>query len=117
MFPQQFDRLSRLVHAAATSQSSSVSIGVIGDFSRSAPRLSSAFVTRRRFIDVDGESFDRVLNGMNPRLELTVPSRVRAGETIPVELSFRRMADFDPIAVARRLPFLAEMLRERGEAR
>jgi type VI secretion system protein ImpB len=95
-------------------------VGVIGDFAgdRKMPPLSE-----RRFIDIDRKTFDTVLGGIAPTLELNVDnvlSRPEGGEpetTIPVSLTFRKMEDFSPARVAEQVPAIKALKETRARLR
>ena len=95
-------------------------VGVLGDFAgdRKLPQLSE-----RRFIDIDRRTFDTVLGGVAPTLELTVDNVLAAREgeapdtTIPVSLTFRTMEDFGPARVAERVPEIKALVETRARLR
>ena len=84
-----------------------------GDIDYAAPRLRE-----RKFIEIDRDNFDAVMNTVAPqlrlRIEITLPVGI-AGVTsddvrIAVDLKFRRMEDFAPDNVALQVKPLADLL-------
>jgi type VI secretion system protein ImpB len=92
-------------------------MGVIGDFTgqptEPLPRLRD-----RRFVDVNPENFDSVLESMRPHLAFTVENKLaedaNAGD-LKVDLNFRSMEDFEPEQVARQVRPLRELLELRSK--
>ncbi len=71
----------------------------------------------REFADINRDNFDVVMDRIAPRLTFGVDSTLpgHTDERIPVDITFRRMADFEPDNIARQVPALARLLdlRER----
>ncbi len=87
-------------------------VGVLGDFSGEVghrlPRLKE-----RRFVDIDRDNFDSVLEAMGPHLSFDVKNRLGGNPNrarLKVDLRFRSLADFSPENVARQIPVLRELL-------
>ncbi len=75
--------------------------GVLADLSgNSAEPLQP--VNERKFVDIDRDNFDAVLEALRPRLDLAV-ANWRGEEEIRVELEFRTMDDFSADRVVERL--------------
>ena len=69
-----------------------------------------AFATALR-----SENFDEVVASVAPRVACMVPDRISGeGGQLAVDLTFSRMEDFDPEAIAARVPPLARLLAERA---
>jgi len=91
-------------------------MGVLGDFtgqpSEPLPRLKD-----RKFVDVNPDNFDAVLESMRPRLAFTVDNKLSedADSKLSVDLRFKNLDDFSPDQVARQVKPLKELLdlRER----
>jgi type VI secretion system protein ImpB len=87
-------------------------MGVLGDFSGQPadplPRLKD-----RKFVEVNPDNFDAVLESMKPHLAFSVENKLsedpNAGN-LKVDLHFKSMDDFAPDAVARQVKPLRELL-------
>jgi type VI secretion system protein ImpB len=82
---------------------------VLGDFTH---RPDDRPVEDRAPISVDKDNFNDVLKAQNIKLDIVVDNKLaeEPGTTMPVSLSFAGMKDFEPDAVARQVPELAELL-------
>lgn len=87
-------------------------MGVLGDFS-GHPANPLPKLKERKFVEIDGDNFDKVLEAMAPRLALTVENKLsedpNAGN-LKLELNFKSMDDFDPVNVAKQVGPLKELL-------
>ncbi len=88
-------------------------LGVLGDYvghsKEPLPRLKD-----RKFVQVDGESFDDVMKGVAPRLVVRVDNKIKNNDSqIAVELNFRKMEDFEPAQVVRQVEPLRKLLEAR----
>ncbi len=88
-------------------------MGVMGDYAgqnkASLPRMKD-----RKFINIDQDNFDDVLQGMAPRVTLRVDNRLKDDDSqLPVDLTFKRMEDFEPQNVARQVEPLRQLLEAR----
>ncbi|HWQ53384.1 MAG TPA: type VI secretion system contractile sheath small subunit [Bryobacteraceae bacterium] len=87
-------------------------MGVLGDFTGQPidplPRLKD-----RKFVEVNPDNFDAVLESMKPHLAFSVENKLsedpNAGN-LKVDLQFKSMDDFAPDAVARQVKPLKELL-------
>jgi type VI secretion system protein ImpB len=87
-------------------------MGVLGDFSgqptEPLPRLKD-----RRFVEVNPDNFDSVLESMKPHLAFAVENKLsedaEAGQ-LKVSLDFKSMDDFSPENVAKQVKPLRELL-------
>ena len=92
-------------------------LGVMGDFTgqptEPLPRLKD-----RRFVDVNPDNFDSVLESMKPHLSFSVENKLsedpNAGD-LRVSLDFRSLEDFEPEQVARQIRPLRELLDLRSK--
>ncbi len=90
-------------------------MGVLGDFSGQPvdplPRLKD-----RRFVEVNPDNFDSVLESMKPHLAFSVENKLsedaEAGQ-LKVDLNFKSMDDFAPENVASQIKPLRELLELR----
>jgi type VI secretion system protein ImpB len=87
-------------------------MGVLGDFTgqptEALPRLRD-----RKFVEVNPDNFDSVLEGMKPHLSFSVENKLSEDSNAPqikVDLHFKSMDDFEPENVARQVKPLKELL-------
>jgi type VI secretion system protein ImpB len=87
-------------------------VGVLGDFTgnpeQPLPRLKD-----RKFVEVNPDNFDSVLEGMKPHLSFAVENKLSDesdAANLKVDLKFRKMDDFEPANVARQVKPLKQML-------
>ena len=90
-------------------------MGVLGDFSgqpeQPLPRLKD-----RKFVEVNPDNFDTVLEGMKPHLSLAVENKLSEDPNAPqlkVDLRFKKMDDFEPANVAKQVKPLKDLLELR----
>src|SRR5215472_10821537 len=57
-------------------------------------------VTDRKFLEISVDNFDDRLKGMKPRVAMQVPNTLTGEGNLNVEMTFEKMADFSPGAVA-----------------
>src|ERR1051326_7848245 len=87
-------------------------MGVLGDFTgqpvEPLPRLRD-----RKFVEVNPDNFDSVLEGMKPHLAFSVENKLSEDSNAPqlkVDLQFKSMDDFSPENVARQVKPLKELM-------
>ena len=87
-------------------------MGVLGDFTgqptQPLPRLRD-----RKFVEVNPDNFDQVLEGMKPHLAFSVENKLSEEPDAPnlkVDLHFKSMDDFSPENVARQVKPLKELM-------
>src|SRR5579872_1687785 len=87
-------------------------MGVLGDFTgqptEPLPRLRD-----RKFVEVNPDNFDSVLEGMKPHLSFAVENKLSEDSNAPqlkVDLKFKKMEDFEPANVAKQVKPLKELL-------
>jgi len=87
-------------------------MGVLGDFTgqptEPLPRLRD-----RKFVEVNPDNFDSVLEGMKPHLSFSVENKLSKDPSAPqlkVDLQFKSMDDFAPDNVARQVKPLKELM-------
>jgi type VI secretion system protein ImpB len=90
-------------------------MGVLGDFT-GQPVDPLARLKDRKFVEVNPDNFDTVLESMKPHLAFSVENKLsedpNAGN-IKVDLNFKSMDDFSPENVARQVKPLRELLELR----
>ncbi len=90
-------------------------VGVLGDFSGN-PEAPLAKVKDRKFVNVDLDNFDEVIEGMAPRATFRAPNRISdAGGEFAVELTFKSMDDFTPESIVQQVEPLRRLLESRSK--
>jgi len=87
-------------------------VGLVADLAgqTAGPRLKD-----RKFVQIDKHNFDEVMKKMGPTLTFTVPNKIdSSSERIPVSLKFEELADFEPMALVRRVDKLRETYEKRA---
>jgi type VI secretion system protein ImpB len=87
-------------------------VGVLGDLTgqpeKPLPRLKD-----RKFVEVNPDNFDTVLEGMKPHLSFSVENKLSEesdAANLKVDLKFSKLEDFEPQNVARQVKPLKELL-------
>lgn len=87
-------------------------VGVLGDFT-GQPEQPLPKLKERKFVEVNPDNFDTVLEGMKPHLSFSVENKLSeepdAGG-LKVDLHFKSMEDFEPENVARQVKPLKDLL-------
>jgi type VI secretion system protein ImpC len=90
-------------------------VGVLADLSGTAaeplPRIAE-----RKFVEVDADNIDRVMQALHPRLSFRVPNYMTddGGTQIAVDLSFVSLNDFAPSAIVQQVGPLRERMTPKG---
>ena len=88
-------------------------VGVLGDFAAQSKEPQGK-VRDRKFVNVDMDNFDDVMEGMAPRAAFRVKNRLtEAGGELGVDIKFEKFEDFRPESVVQQV----EPLRKLQEAR
>jgi len=79
-------------------------VGILADLS-GQPSEPLPKVKDRKFVEIDRDNFDEVLAAAAPRLAIRVPNKLKpdADEMLNVELKFKSMDDFGPVAVVQQI--------------
>jgi type VI secretion system protein ImpB len=93
-------------------------VGVIADLS-GQPAEPLPKVKDRKFVEIDRDNFDDVLEAAAPRLAFRVPNKLKpdANEMLNVELKFKSMDDFGPVAVVQQIEPLRKLFEARNRLR
>ncbi|MDX3973630.1 type VI secretion system contractile sheath small subunit [Shinella sp.] len=92
-------------------------VGVIGDFS-GKPYEPLKPLRDRKFIQIDRDNFDDVMQRMTPGAEFKVENTLAGDETLmPVSLKFKSIDDFGPGAVVEQVEPLRKLLAVRNKLR
>lgn len=90
-------------------------VGVLGDLSgqpeQPLPRLKD-----RKFVNIDLDNFDDVMEGVSPRAVFRVPNRISDdGGEFAVDLRFNSIDDFRPESVVNQVEPLRKLLEARSK--
>lgn len=90
-------------------------VGVLGDLSgqpeEPLPRLKD-----RKFVNIDLDNFDDVMEGVAPRASFRVPNKISdQGGEFAVDLKFNSMDDFRPESVVDQVEPLRKLLEARSK--
>jgi type VI secretion system protein ImpB len=78
-------------------------VGVLADLS-GASRKGLPRLTKRDFVEIKRDTFDKVLARIRPTVEVTVPNLLQHNDTdLRFKIEFTSMADFHPVAVAQKI--------------
>lgn len=90
-------------------------VGVLGDFAGQTAQPQSR-LRDRKFVNVDMDNFDDVMEGLAPRAVYRVRNRLTAdGGELAVDLTFNSFNDFRPEAVAEKVAPLRKLLDARSK--
>src|SRR5437660_8228998 len=88
-------------------------VGVMADLS-GQPKEALKPLKDRKFVPIDRDNFNSVLNKATPRLAVRVQNRLTDEDTkLAVELNFKHIDDFEPAQVAEQVAPLRELLQMR----
>lgn len=93
-------------------------VGILADLS-GQPAEPLPKVKDRKFVEIDRDNFDDVLAAAAPRLALRVPNKLQpdANEMLNVELKFKSMDDFGPVAIVQQIEPLRKLFEARNRLR
>ena len=93
-------------------------MGVMADLSGNASQVEKPSMPDRKFSDVDMDNLDAYMNSVKPAVNMRVENKLGedAGkEKLAINLTFNKMADFDPAAVVRQVPAMRALLEAREQ--
>ncbi|MYZ49930.1 type VI secretion system contractile sheath small subunit [Propylenella binzhouense] len=91
-------------------------MGVLADLSGNASQVAKPPMAERKFASVDMDNFDDYMESVEPGIAFRAANRLGdGGEQMGVSLTFRKMDDFSPAAVARQVPALRALLEAREQ--
>ena len=92
-------------------------VGVIGDFSGDPTQPLRPF-GERKFVQIDRDNFADVMQRFAPGLKLRVENTLAGdGGSMPVELTFNSIEDFEPGRILDQVPALRALLETRNRLR
>ncbi len=90
-------------------------VGVMGDFS-GQPEAPLPRLRERKFVNIDLDNLDDVMQGMGVRASFRVPNRLSEdGGEFGVELKFRSMDDFRPESIVNQVEPLRKLVEARSK--
>jgi type VI secretion system protein ImpB len=88
-------------------------VGVLGDFSGN-PKEPLPKLRDRKFVNVDLDNFDEVMQGMAPRASYRVKNELTPeGGEFAVDMTFEKLDDFRPESVVQKVEPLRQLLEAR----
>lgn len=92
-------------------------MGVMADLSGNASKVEKPPMADRKFSSVDMDNFDDYMESVEPTVTFRVENKLgeQAGEQMGVNLTFKKMDDFTPAAIARQVPALRALLEAREQ--
>lgn len=86
-------------------------LGVLGDFT-GQPEQPLAKLKDRKFVEVNPDNFDSVMEGMKPHLSFTVENKLTddPNTKLGVDLHFKKLDDFEPGSVAKQVKPLKDLM-------
>ena len=92
-------------------------VGVLGDFSGD-PTEPLKPLKDRKFVQIDRDNFNEVMNRMTPGLNLKVENTLKGdGSEMGVQLKFKSLDDFAPANVVKQVDPLRKLLETRDKLR
>lgn len=87
--------------------------GIMADLS-GKPEEALPQLRDRKFVEIDRDNFNDVMDSINPRLVFQVENRLQDdGSKMNLELKFNHMDDFDPVAVLKQVKPMRELYEAR----
>ncbi|MGA0953219.1 MAG: type VI secretion system contractile sheath small subunit, partial [Burkholderiaceae bacterium] len=91
-------------------------MGVLADLA-GHPDGAPSKLKDRRFVEIDRDNFNQIMEKISPRLDISVEDRLKGEGEIKVELNFKEFSDFHPEAIVQQVPRLAKLLEARTQLR
>jgi len=91
-------------------------MGVMADLSGKSQEALPP-VAERKFREVDMDNFDKFMKDVKPRVNFAVPNALsdNEGERLNIDITFEKMDDFSPEAIARKVEPLRKLLEARTQ--
>jgi type VI secretion system protein ImpB len=92
-------------------------MGVMSDLSGNASEVAKPPMADRKFASVDMDNLDDYMESVKPAVTFRAENRLgdESGEQMGVKLTFTKMADFEPAAIARQVPAVRALLEAREQ--
>lgn len=93
-------------------------VGVLGDYTGNNPANPLKPLAERKFIQIDRDNFNAVMDKMSPGLKFKVDNTLTGGDSeMGVELNFKSMEDFEPARIVENIPSLRNLMETRNKLR
>jgi type VI secretion system protein ImpB len=89
-------------------------MGVLADLS-GKPEEPLPALGDRKFVEIDNENFDDVLKTNKPRVAFQVDNTLTGEGKMNVDITFEKMSDFSPDAIAKKVEPLRKLLEARTQ--
>jgi len=89
-------------------------MGVMSDLTGKS-KVEQPAVADRKFLEIDVDNFDERMRGMAPRAAFTVPNTLTGEGNLAIDLTFEKMSDFSPGAIASKVDALKPLLEARSQ--
>ena len=89
-------------------------MGVMSDLTGKS-NVKPPTVEDRKFLEIDVDNFDSRIKAIAPRVAFQVPNTLTGEGNLPVDLTFEKMDDFSPAAIAAKIEPLAGLLKARTQ--
>lgn len=89
-------------------------MGVLSDLSGN-PAEKLPGVGDRKFLEIDVDNFDDRLKSMKPRVAFSVPNSLTGEGNLMCDITFEKMEDFSPAAIAKKVEPLRKLLETRTQ--
>ena len=89
-------------------------MGVMSDLAGKS-HVAQPPVANRKFLEIDVDNFDERMKAMAPRVAFTVPNTLTGEGNLEVDLTFEKMSDFSPAAIAAKVEPLRPLLEARTQ--
>jgi type VI secretion system protein ImpB len=91
-------------------------MGVLADLSGNNSSVAKPEFAERSLLEFDMDNFDKRMAAIAPGVSMKVENKLgEGGDKLSVNLTFERMEDMTPAAVARQVPALAKLLEAREQ--
>jgi type VI secretion system protein ImpB len=92
-------------------------MGIMADLSGNASKVEKPAMADRKFTNVDMDNFEEYMDSVQPAVTFRVDNKLsdQPGEKMGVNLTFKKMSDFDPAGIARQVPALKALLEAREQ--
>jgi type VI secretion system protein ImpB len=92
-------------------------MGILSDLSGNASKVAKAPMAERKFANVDMDNFEDYMASVAPAVTFRAKNKLsgEGNEQLGVNLTFKKMDDFTPGAIARQVPALRALLEAREQ--
>lgn len=91
-------------------------MGVLSDLSGNNAGVEKPDIGDRTFLEFDMDNFEKRMAAIEPGVSFKTENKLGGeGEKLSVNLRFKKMDDFGPVAIARQVPALAKLLESREQ--